>query len=116
MFLPCISAHITGIFFKIHIWDTGHIHYKCYKFGCAWSIGKGTLREDLCMCSPVSSPIGGIFLKIHTACILHFSTGIKELASPCGCLIYHHQLDKWLGGYKSQTVCDKSEKSCPCPK
>jgi len=50
----CVSAHIIGIFFKIHIWDAGHIHYKSYKFGCARSIGKGTLREDLCTCSPVS--------------------------------------------------------------
>jgi len=62
------------------------------------------------------TPIGGIFLKIHIACVLHFSTGIEELASPCGLLISRHQLDKWLGGYKSQTECNKSEKSCPCPK
>jgi len=64
----------------------------------------------------ILTPIEGIFLKIHTACVLHFHTGIDGLASPCRCLTSRHQLDKWLGGYKSQTGCDKNEKSCPCPK
>ena len=96
----CISAHITEIFFKIHIWDTGHIHYECYKFGCARSIGKGTLCDDLCMCSSVSwLPIGGIVLKSHTTCVLHFSTGIEGLASSCVCLISSNRLDKRLGGH-----------------
>jgi hypothetical protein len=56
------------------------------------------------------------FPEIHTACVLHFRTGIEGLASPYGCLISRHQLDKWPGACKSQTGCDKSEKSCPCPK
>ena len=113
----CISAHITEIFFKIHIWDTGHIHYECYKFGCARSIGKGTLCDDLCMCSSVSwLPIGGIVLKSHTTCVLHFSTGIEGLASSCVCLISSNRLDKRLGGYKNQKGCGQRKKSHPCPK
>jgi hypothetical protein len=117
MFLPVSQLTLQEFFFKIHFWDAGHIHYKCYKFGCTWSISKGTLHEDLCMCSPVSwLPLEGFSRKFTLHVFVHFSAGIEGLASPCGCLISQHQMDKWLSGYKSQTGCDKSEKSYPCPK
>lgn len=44
--LGCFSAPTEGILLKIHILGTAHFHYRWHKFGCDWSIHKGTSLKE----------------------------------------------------------------------
>lgn len=77
-FFVRILASIGGISWKLHNLDFWHLPYKRCKFGCDWSIRKGTLLggestfawSTKYLLGRIADSIGEIFLKIQT---LHFA-------------------------------------------
>ena len=49
-----VLGPIIGIFLKIHIWETTHVRYKLYKFGCTQYI----IKDILCVFTCISAANG----------------------------------------------------------
>jgi hypothetical protein len=73
--LSCILPSLRGIFLKLHTYHSLHMPHNCYKFGCNWSIMKGTLLEEQSTFTVSHLLFDGSFWNSHTRNSLRMPIG-----------------------------------------